>query len=311
VPNRFRFGYGLTPQIVALAVTRRPSLIVTVDNGVSSVAGVEAARDLGVPVLVTDHHLPGAALPRAEVIVNPNLANCRFASSALAGVGVAFYVVAALARELAQDDFIACLLADEPAEDGTLRGSARSIHGVNIRDALDSIATRHPGLIEKFGGHAMAAGMSLPKDNLATFKTAFAAEIAERADRETLTGVIHSDGELAPAELSLDLARVLRGAGPIEAIAFGYVGGAAEDPQLRNGARVQLAYRLEVKDGVGARRQRDHGPVKQPRRQIPDENLAAEAEHPYHPWSSGLYGPGPHMRRRARPECAQWVIFST
>ena len=454
VPNRFRFGYGLTPQIVALAATRRPSLIVTVDNGVSSVAGVEAARDLGVPVLVTDHHLPGAVLPRAEVIVNPNLANCRFASAALAGVGVAFYVVAALARELAQDDFraaelldlvalgtvadvvpldrnnrvlvaqglrriragrcvpgirallesagrrfeqitaadlgfavaprlnaagrltdmslgIACLLADEPgeaarlalqlsklneerreieqrmqqdaldivagmrfgedadepvgvclfdeswhqgvvglvagrikdrlhrpvvafarAEDGTLRGSARSITGVNIRDALDSIATRHPGLIEKFGGHAMAAGMSLPKDNLATFKTAFAAEIAERADRETLTGVIHSDGELAPAELSLDLARVLRGAGPwgqafpeplfdgefqlidarivggkhlkmqlrvadagtIEAIAFGYVGGAAEDPQLRNGARVRLAYRLEVNDFRGTSR---------------------------------------------------------
>src|SRR5450631_4557687 len=75
VPNRFRFGYGLTPEIVALAATRDPSLIVTVDNGVSSVEGVEAARELGVPVLVTDHHLPGAALPGAEVIVNPNLAN--------------------------------------------------------------------------------------------------------------------------------------------------------------------------------------------------------------------------------------------
>src|SRR5580698_4265976 len=81
VPNRFRFGYGLTPEIVALAATRTPSLIVTVDNGVSSVAGVEAARAHGVPVLVTDHHLPGAALPRAAVIVNPNLAGSRFASS--------------------------------------------------------------------------------------------------------------------------------------------------------------------------------------------------------------------------------------
>ncbi len=100
VPNRFRFGYGLTPEIVALAATRRPSLIVTVDNGVSSVAGVEAARELGIPVLVTDHHLAGAVLPRAEVIVNPNLADCRFASPALAGVGVAFYVAAALARTL-------------------------------------------------------------------------------------------------------------------------------------------------------------------------------------------------------------------
>jgi single-stranded-DNA-specific exonuclease len=452
VPNRFRFGYGLTPEIVALAATRRPSLIVTVDNGVSSVAGVEAARDLGVPVLVTDHHLPGAVLPRAEVIVNPNLANSRFASAALAGVGVAFYVVAALARTLVQDDFrvaelldlvalgtvadvvpldrnnrilvaqglrriragrcvpgirallesagrrveqitaadlgfaaaprlnaagrltdmsvgIACLLADDPseaarlaamlaklneerreieqrmqlealdiaagvrfgndggesfglclfdeswhqgvvglvagrikdrlhrpvmafarAEDGSLRGSGRSIAGVNIRDALESIATHHPGLIDKFGGHAMAAGMSLAEGNLAAFRTAFAAEIAARADQESLTGVIHSDGALTAAELSLDTARVLRGAGPwgqgfpepvfdgdfqivdtrivgdkhlkmqlkaadahaIEAIAFGYIGGVAEDSRLRSGARIQLAYRLEVNDYRGS-----------------------------------------------------------
>src|SRR6202795_4871009 len=110
VPNRFRFGYGLTPEIVALAASRTPSLIVTVDNGVSSIAGVEAARDLGVPVLVTDHHLPGAVLPRAEVILNPNLPNSRFASPALAGVGVAFYVIAALARSLAQDFRVAELL---------------------------------------------------------------------------------------------------------------------------------------------------------------------------------------------------------
>jgi single-stranded-DNA-specific exonuclease len=454
VPNRFRFGYGLTPEIVALAATRRPSLLVTVDNGVSSVAGVEAARRLGIPVLVTDHHLPGAVLPRAEVIVNPNLANSRFASPALAGVGVAFYVVAALARALHEEEFrvaelldlvalgtvadvvpldrnnrvlvaqglrriragrcvpgiralldmagrrfeqiiaadlgfavaprlnaagrltdmsvgIECLLADDPseasrlagmltklneerreieqrmqlealdiaagvrfsddgnesfglclfdeswhqgvvglvagrikdrlhrpviafarAEDGSLRGSARSISGVNIRDALDSIATRHPGLIDKFGGHAMAAGMSLPEGNLGVFRTAFAAEIAERTDRESLTGVIHSDGALSATELSLDTARVLRGAGPwgqgfpepvfdgdfqivdarivggkhlkmqlgvtagdpVEAIAFGYIGGAAEDPLLRNGSRIQLAYRLEVNDFRGSER---------------------------------------------------------
>ena len=100
VPNRFKFGYGLTPEIVALAATRQPTLIMTVDNGVSSVAGVDAARALGVAVLVTDHHLPGAELPRANVIVNPNLTDSRFASPALAGVGVAFYVVAALARRL-------------------------------------------------------------------------------------------------------------------------------------------------------------------------------------------------------------------
>jgi single-stranded-DNA-specific exonuclease len=458
VPNRFRFGYGLTPEIVALAATRQPSLIVTVDNGVSSVAGVEAARELGVAVLVTDHHLPGAVLPRAEVIVNPNLANGRFASPALAGVGVAFYVVAALARTLVQDDFrvaelldlvalgtvadvvpldrnnrvlvaqglrriragrcvpgiralldsagrrfgeitaadlgfavaprlnaagrltdmsvgIACLLADDPseagrlagllaklneerreieqrmqlealdiaagvrfsddgdeslglclfdeswhqgvvglvagrikdrlhrpviafarAEDGSLRGSARSVAGINIRDALDSIATHHPGLINKFGGHAMAAGMSLPEGNLGVFRAAFAAEVAARADHESLIGVIHSDGALTAAELSLETARMLRGAGPwgqgfpepvfdgdfqivdarivggkhlkmqlevagavagtdpIEAIAFGYIGGSAEDPRLRSGARIQLAYRLEVNEYRGVER---------------------------------------------------------
>ena len=112
VPNRFRFGYGLTPEIVALAASRRPTLIVTVDNGVSSIGGVEAARALGIPVLITDHHLPGAALPRAQVIVNPNLPGSRFASPALAGVGVAFYVVAALARELGRADFRAAGLLD-------------------------------------------------------------------------------------------------------------------------------------------------------------------------------------------------------
>src|ERR1700722_9821497 len=110
VPNRFRFGYGLTPEIVALAASRTPSLIVTVDNGVSSVAGVEAAREIGVPVLVTDHHLPGAVLPRAAVIVNPNLPDSRFGSRALAGVGVAFYLVAALAKMLGQSFKVAQLL---------------------------------------------------------------------------------------------------------------------------------------------------------------------------------------------------------
>src|SRR6202041_3817614 len=110
VPNRFRFGYGLTPEIVALAATRTPSLIVTVDNGVSSVAGVEAARAIGIPVLVTDHHLPGAVLPRAAVIVNPNLTDSRFGSRALAGVGGAFYMVAALAKMLGQSFKVAQLL---------------------------------------------------------------------------------------------------------------------------------------------------------------------------------------------------------
>lgn len=376
VPNRFQFGYGLTPGIVALAAERAPSLIVTVDNGVSSIEGVETARAFGIPVLITDHHLPGAALPPAEVIVNPNLEDSTFASRALAGVGVAFYVVAALARELGEKEWkasdlldlvalgtvadlvpldrnnrvlvaqglrriragrcvpgiralvesagrrldqlsaadlgflvaprlnaagrltdmsigIACLLAQEPdraaalaaqltrlneerreieqrmqieavelaaavrfdesggetlgvclfdegwhpgvvglvagrlkdrlhrpviafarAEGGTLRGSARSVHGIHIRDVLDGIAARHPGLIEKFGGHAMAAGMSLPESNLERFRAAFAAEVASRAGTDILRGVIHSDGELLPDEMCIDTARALRQAGP-------------------------------------------------------------------------------------------------
>jgi single-stranded-DNA-specific exonuclease len=462
VPNRFRFGYGLTPGIVALAAERRPSLIVTVDNGVSSIEGVEAAHALGIPVLITDHHLPGAKLPSAHAIVNPNLTGSGFASPALSGVGVAFYVVAALARAVRHPQFrpsdlldlvalgtvadlvpldrnnrvlvaqglrriragrcvpgirallelagrnlerltaadlgfvvaprlnaagrladmsvgIACLLTDDEAraralaaeltrlneerreieqrmqveatelaatvrfaesgdealglclfdeswhqgvvglvagrikdrfhrpvvafaraEDGSLRGSARSVSGIHIRDVLDAIAARHPGLIEKFGGHAMAAGMTLPESSLDGFRRAFAEEIAARADADTFAGVILSDGELSDAEMSLDTARVLRGAGPwgqgfpepvfdgsfkivdlrvvggrhlklrlrgaesalagasagrggvLEAISFGYVGGASEDPALEPGVTVDLAYRLEVNEYNGA-----------------------------------------------------------
>ena len=100
VPNRFEFGYGLTPEIVGLAAERNPSLIITVDNGISSNAGVAAARARGIQVLVTDHHLPGASLPDADVIVNPNVPGSRFGSRALAGVGVAFYVMAAVRREI-------------------------------------------------------------------------------------------------------------------------------------------------------------------------------------------------------------------
>ena len=453
VPDRFRFGYGLTPEIVTLAATRAPSLIVTVDNGVSSVAGVEAARAIGIPVLVTDHHLPGAELPRAAVIVNPNLTDSRFGSRALAGVGVAFYLVAALAKMLGQSfkvaqlldlvalgtvadvvpldhnnrilvsqgikriragrcvagiralleaagrrpeqltaadlgfavaprlnaagrltDMsvgIACLLADQPdeaarlagqlsalneerreieqrmqleakdladalpygdaaevlgvclfddswhqgvvglvagrikdrlhrpviafarAEDGSLRGSARSVSGVNIRDALDSIATAQPGLIDKFGGHAMAAGLTLREANLPAFKAAFAAEIAARAGRETLTGVIYSDGALSAEELCMETALALRGAGPwgqgfpepvfdgqfkvvdarivggkhmklmldaqsggepIDAIAFGHLSGPCAEVSLKSGALIQLAYRLEVNEFRGTER---------------------------------------------------------
>ncbi len=197
------------------------------------------------------------------------------------------------------------VIAFARAEDGSLRGSGRSVAGVNIRDALDSIAARHPGLIDKFGGHAMAAGMTLQSGKLAEFKAAFAAEIALRADRESLAGVIHSDGALAAGELSLDTARALRNAGPwgqgfpepvfdgefaivearivggkhlklqlrtmdapagaangvrraapagdsIEAIAFGYIGGSAQDARVHGGARIRLAYRLEVNEYRGS-----------------------------------------------------------
>lgn len=452
VPNRFKFGYGLTPEIVALAAGRNPTLIVTVDNGVSSLAGVAAARSRGIPVLITDHHLPGSRLPEAEVIVNPNLADSRFASPALAGVGVAFYVMAALARAIAPaevriadwldlvalgtvadvvpldrnnrilvaqglkriragrciagirallsasgrdlssvtaadlgfaagprlnaagrlDDMsvgIECLLSDDAgvaariaeqlsalnaerrnieqrmqeeavilAEEqrltlsdeaglclfdeswhqgvvglvagrikdrlhrpviafargeGVLRGSARSIPGIHIRDVLDGIATRHPDLIDKFGGHAMAAGMSLQEQNLPAFRAAFAEEVALRANEELLTGVVYSDGALLDAELSVEMAQTLRNAGPwgqgfpepvfdgefeirdlkvvgekhlklnlrpcqssmpLEAIAFGYVGGIDEDRELKVGARLEIAYRLEVNEYRGVSR---------------------------------------------------------
>ncbi len=449
VPNRFRFGYGLTPEIVTLALVQSPTLLVTVDNGVSSLEGVEAARARGVPVLVTDHHLPGTVLPRAAVIVNPNLPGSTFASRSLAGVGVAFYVIAALARRMEQHGFkaadlldlvalgtvadvvpldrnnrvlveqglkriragrcvpgiralleaagrkcerlsaadlgfavaprlnaagritdmrvgIACLLADAPqeaaqlaaqlsklneerreierrmqleaidiavlardagggeealglclfdegwhqgivglvagrikdrlhrpviafarAEDGSLKGSARSVAGVHVRDALDSVAVRHPGLITKFGGHAMAAGLSLPYAHFEAFRAAFAREVAARADAESLQGVIHSDGELRGADLSLATARALRGAGPwgqgfpepvfdggfevigarvvgerhlqlglrspdgaaVEAIAFGQGGF-----EQRAGAPLWMAYRLDVNEWGGAER---------------------------------------------------------
>jgi single-stranded-DNA-specific exonuclease len=455
VPNRFRFGYGLTPEIVALAATRTPSLIVTVDNGVSSVAGVEAAREIGIPVLVTDHHLPGSVLPRAEVIVNPNLPGSQFGSPALAGVGVAFYLIAALAKALGEASFraanyldlvalgtvadmvpldrnnrilvseglkriragrcvagirallesagrnkeqlsaadlgfgvaprlnaagrltdmsvgIECLLADEfseaqrlaallaqlnderreieqrmqleavdlaknlregeaaeslgiclfdenwhqgvvglvagrikdrlhrpviafaRAEDGSLRGSARSVPGINIRDALDSVAVLRPDLIDKFGGHAMAAGLSLRESNLPAFRLAFAAEIARRGNRELLSGVIYSDGALNAAELCIGTAQALRSAGPwgqgfpepafdgrflveearivgekhmkmrlrpphrgaeaIDAIAFGYIGSPSENANMRGGATIELVYRLEINEYRGAAR---------------------------------------------------------
>lgn len=381
VPNRFEFGYGLTPEIVALAREKRPDLIITVDNGISSLAGVRAAREAGIDVLVTDHHLPGADLPDATVIVNPNQSGDHFPSKALAGVGVIFYVMLALRKHLRDtvgfdgraepnlaelldlvalgtvadvvpldhnnrilvaqglkriragrccagiralcqvakrartrlvaadlgfalgprlnaagrlDDMslgIQCLLTDDfdaalgmaadldglnrmrrelegqmqaealqavesmrldrnlpvglclfdpdwhqgvvglvasrikerlhrpviafaPGDNGMLKGSARSIAGLHIRDALEAVATRHPGLISKFGGHAMAAGLSLRADDLEAFQAAFDTEARRWLDHDALTGVVLSDGGLAPAQFSLDTAEMLRDAGP-------------------------------------------------------------------------------------------------
>ena len=384
VPNRFEFGYGLTPEIVAVACERRPDLLITVDNGISSVEGVAAARAAGMQVLVTDHHLPGPELPAADAIVNPNQPGCEFPSKALAGVGVIFYVLLALRARLRElgwfasrgepapgpnlaelldlvalgsvadvvpldannrilvsqglarirkgfarpglkavlevagkqaarisssdlgfilgprlnaagrlDDMslgIECLLCEDEAlardmavqldqlnqdrkaieqgmqrealaqlkdlplddmpfglclfeadwhqgvigilasrlkeryhrptiafadaGDGVLKGSARSIPGFHIRDALDAVAARHPGLISKFGGHAMAAGLSLPQAHFGAFSAAFDAEVRRQLCVEDLTGRLLCDGQLGAEEFHLELARALRHAGP-------------------------------------------------------------------------------------------------
>jgi single-stranded-DNA-specific exonuclease len=381
VPNRFEYGYGLTPEIVAVALERQPQLLITVDNGISSVEGVAAAKAAGLTVLVTDHHLPGAELPAADAIVNPNQPGCEFPSKALAGVGVMFYVLLALRARLREmgwftaqrpepnlgelldlvslgsvadvvpldannrilvhqglariragrarpglrailevagrdhrritstdlgfilgprlnaagrlDDMalgIECLLCEDEAlardmavqldqlnqdrkaieqgmqrealaqlkdlpledmpfglclfeadwhqgvigilasrlkeryhrptiafadaGDGVLKGSARSVPGFHIRDALDAVAAKHPQLISKFGGHAMAAGLSLPEANFAAFAAAFDAEVRRQLCEDDLTGRLLSDGALSIEEFHLPLAKELRNAGP-------------------------------------------------------------------------------------------------
>jgi single-stranded-DNA-specific exonuclease len=383
VPDRFRFGYGLTPAIVAVAAERRPDLIITVDNGVSSLDGVAEARRRGIAVLVTDHHLPGPVLPEATAIVNPNLAGESFASKALAGVGVAFYVMAALTHRLRESgelaaggnanpgdlldlvalgtvadvvplDFnnrvlvsqglrriragrcapgiaallevagrrldtaiaqdlgfqvgprlnaagrledmtlgVECLLTGDMAEarslasrlsqlnaerreiearmqgealahldsllaslegelpagvclhdpgwhqgviglvasrvkervqrpviafapsgDGWLKGSARSVPGLHVRDVLDAVAAHHPGLLERFGGHAMAAGMTLAEARLEDFRRAFAEEVARAGGEDLLSGDLHTDGPLEAGEFNAGTALALREGGP-------------------------------------------------------------------------------------------------
>ncbi len=384
VPNRFDDGYGLSPEVVDQAHARGAQMILTVDNGISSHAGVDRAHELGIPVLVTDHHLPGETLPDAEAIVNPNLRDCTFPSKSLAGVGVAFYLMLALrahlrdqgwfaARGLAEpnlaelldlvalgtvadvvpldannriltwqglsriragkcrpgikalleianrdpqklaasdlgfalgprlnaagrlDDMsvgVALLLCDNvgearvlaseldalnqtrkeieqgmqaealalceklerssetlpgglamyhpewhqgvvgilasrikerfhrpviafaPAGDGLLKGSGRSIQGLHMRDALERLDTLYPGMMLKFGGHAMAAGLSLEASRFEEFQQRFGDLVTEWLDPALLQGEVVSDGPLSPAEMTLEIAEMLRDAGP-------------------------------------------------------------------------------------------------
>ncbi|OIR16331.1 single-stranded-DNA-specific exonuclease RecJ [mine drainage metagenome] len=394
VPNRFEYGYGLTPEIVQLAAKSTPDILLTVDNGIASVEGVAEAKRLGMQVLVTDHHLPGDALPDALCIVNPNQPGCSFPSKNLAGVGVMFYVLMALRAEMRKrgafavkaepnlgnlldlvalgtvadvvrlDDnnrilvqqglqriragrscagiqallhvarrpaaqatayemgFIVgprlnaagrledmslgihCLLTDDAAEAGEiaakldalnherrsieadmqdsalatlnafdpedgfslslfnedwhqgvigilasrlkdkfhrpviafarsqtapargtpvgapphrgdpsageLKGSGRSIAGLHLRDALDLVSKRHPHLILKFGGHAMAAGLSINEDKLNDFRSAFEKVAQELLDAEALVKTIATDGTLDAGEFTLNIARDLQ-----------------------------------------------------------------------------------------------------
>lgn len=390
VPNRFEYGYGLTPEIVAVAAGKKPDILITVDNGISSIEGVAAAQERGMKVIVTDHHLPGEKLPNAEAIVNPNQGSCDFPSKNLAGVGVIFYVMTSLRTALREiswfddqgipepnmanyldlvalgtvadvvpldynnrvlvhqglqrirsrqarpgilallevagrkpenlvatdlgfvvgprlnasgrlDDIslgIQCLLCDSPelaremaleldglnkdrkaiesgmqqeavqtleniqlnednqlpwglclydehwhqgvigilasrikdkvhrpviafanadqdaGDETEIKGSARSIEGLHIRDALDEVAAKNPHLLNKFGGHAMAAGLTLTRKHFPAFQKAFDQVVREKLTDSDLQAQVWSDGELAEEELSLTLAELLRNAGP-------------------------------------------------------------------------------------------------
>jgi single-stranded-DNA-specific exonuclease len=374
VPNRFEYGYGLTPEIVRLAAASKPDILLTVDNGIASVEGVAEANRLGIQVLVTDHHLPGDVLPDAQCIVNPNQPGCPFPSKNLAGVGVMFYVLLALRAELRERgafaekpepnlgsllDIVAlgtvadvvkldennrilvqqglqrmragraccgiaalfqiarkqlakassfelgfivgprlnaagrledmslgirCLLTDDASEaaeiaakldalnqerrsieadmqeaalaslehinpadgytlalfdeswhqgvigilasrlkdrfhrpvitfarskDGELKGSGRSINGLHLRDALDLVAKRYPHLLQKFGGHAMAAGVTVREEHFEEFQRAFESVAQSLLTPADLVKVIETDGELARGDFSVAVARTL------------------------------------------------------------------------------------------------------
>lgn len=385
VPNRFDYGYGLSPEIVAVACQNKPDLLITVDNGISSIQGVQAARDAGIDVLVTDHHLAGAELPNANAIVNPNQPGCHFPSKNLAGVGVIFYVMLAVRAGLRDAGYfnenrtepnmgqlldlvalgtvadvvpldgnnrilvaqglkrmlagkacvgiqailkiagrdinrivssdlgfaigprlnaagrledmslgIECLITDDASQamaiaeqldqlninrreieqqmqqqamkslkhleasmsqtelpygmclynadwhqgvigilasrikekfnrpvivfandnETVIKGSARSIKGLHIRDVLETISSKHPGMIIKFGGHAMAAGLSLNKSEFKAFEKSFNDVVKQQLDDDALQGVIESDGELQADDFGLSLAESIRNAGP-------------------------------------------------------------------------------------------------
>lgn len=385
VPNRFEFGYGLTPELVEVAKGFKPDLLITVDNGITCFAGVEAAKNAGIQVIITDHHLPGQVLPPANAIVNPNLSGDSFQSKNLAGVGVIFYVMLALRAYLREKNWfidqsieepnmaqfldlvalgtvadvvpldrnnrilvhlglhrirskrarfgikallsvagrneeritaadlafavaprlnaagrlndmsvgITGLLADNfdtalaiatqlnelnderrtietdmqeqatqqlqqmnwhqlescpsgvclfnkhwhqgvigilasrikdklhrpvvafaQANDHELKGSARSIAGLHIRDIFQAIDAKHPQLITKFGGHAMAAGILLPQAHFTRFTDAFAEEVTSHLTPDSLQQIIYSDGELSEAEVTLDFVQLLRDAEP-------------------------------------------------------------------------------------------------
>lgn len=383
VPDRFRYGYGLTPEIVALAAVEKPDILLTVDNGIASIDGVNAAKILGMTVLITDHHLPGKELPAADAIVNPALHGSEFPSTALAGVGVMFYVLLALRSRMRAngkfndkpepnlgqlldlvalgtvadvvnldpvnrilvhqglqrirtghcrvglqaliqiagknqhsinasdlgfalaprlnaagrlDDMslgIQCLLTEDeklakdialqlddlnrdrrdiegqmkhealrlldtmkafderhlpsgiclfdenwhqgvigilasrikdrlhrpviafaPGNEGEIKGSARSIPGVHIRDVLSDIAAAHPKLLKKFGGHAMAAGLSLKLSDYPPFALAFNDEVAKKLATLDLEQKIYSDGQLPEDIITLKFAELLQNSGP-------------------------------------------------------------------------------------------------
>jgi single-stranded-DNA-specific exonuclease len=375
VPDRFKLGYGLSPEIVDLAAQQSPDLIITVDNGIASLEGVDRARQLGIATLITDHHLPGATLPAADCIVNPNQPGCAFPSKCIAGVGVMFYVMLALRAELRERGFVAgrvepnfadlldlvalgtvadvvkldrnnrilvsqglkrmragrlqtgiaalfkatardpkrattfdlgfligprlnaagrladmrlgieCLLTDDPSralqiaqeldtlnrtrreiesgmqdqalillegiatdaaapgialfdaswhegvvgilasrikdqlhrpvfafapgEGGIVKGSGRSIPGLHLRDALDLVAKRAPGLLLRFGGHAMAAGATLRAEDFGRFRDLFAEIAGELLDSADLTRTLETDGALEGGYISLETARLL------------------------------------------------------------------------------------------------------